>query len=201
MSQRLSPETRSPESPSTLDPDTYAVEVERMRPRLRAVARRILGDRPDLDDVVQDAVLQGLVALERFRGDSKLSSWMHRIVTNAALMHLRRGRRRPELLLANPADEVAPRSPVAPASYDTPERVVLARSDIEHVLDAFAREPGASRDLIELACLQDLSLREVGESLGISANAAKTRLCRARRRLREAMQEAEGRRPSAVTAA
>ena len=177
-------------SPSELDPDLYAAEIERMRPRLRAVARRILGDRPDLDDVVQDAVLQGLLALDRFRGDAKLSSWMHRIVTNAALMHLRRGRRRPELLLASPGDELVARACVMPPSHDSIERTVAARRDIERVLDAFARDHGPSRDLIELACLQDLSLREVADVLGISANAAKTRLCRARRRLRESMQAA-----------
>ena len=64
--------------------------------RLLAVARRIVDSEEDARDVVQDAFLNAFRALDRFEGNAKLSTWLHRIVVNAALMKLRTRKRKPE---------------------------------------------------------------------------------------------------------
>src|ERR1043165_7422768 len=64
--------------------------------RLLAVARRIVGTEEDARDVVQDAFLNAFKSLDRFEGNAKLSTWLHRIVVNAALMKLRTRKRKPE---------------------------------------------------------------------------------------------------------
>jgi hypothetical protein len=64
--------------------------------RLLAVARRLLGNEHDAQDVLQEAFLSAFKAIDQFTGNAKLSTWLHRIVVNAALMKLRGRRRRPE---------------------------------------------------------------------------------------------------------
>src|SRR5688500_20390759 len=64
--------------------------------RLLAVARRIVGTEEDARDVVQDAFLNAFKSFDRFEGNAKLSTWLHRIVVNAALMKLRTRKRKPE---------------------------------------------------------------------------------------------------------
>ena len=64
--------------------------------RLLAVARRIVGSEEDARDAVQDAFLNAFRSLDRFEGNAKLSTWLHRIVVNAALMKLRTRKRKPE---------------------------------------------------------------------------------------------------------
>ena len=172
-------------------PEEYSEAVELLRPRMRNVARRILGDAPEVDDIVQDAVIQGLVALDRFRGDARLSTWMHRIVTNAALMQLRRDRRRPERLLGQRGEpraeselELGPRS-----AAESPEDQVILRERTQRLRMAIAHEDRRSRELLESCCVEEQSLAEVSARLGISRSAVKTRLFRLRRRLREATGE------------
>ena len=70
--------------------------VRTFSPRLMAVARRIVGNDEDTRDVIQEAFLSAFRSLDRFAGEAKLSTWLHRIVINTALMKLRRRRRKPE---------------------------------------------------------------------------------------------------------
>ena len=76
--------------------DAFAVLVGTHTGRMLAVARRYLGNEEDARDAVQDAFLSAFRAIDRFEGEAKLSTWLHRIVVNACLMKLRTRRRRPE---------------------------------------------------------------------------------------------------------
>ena len=73
--------------------------VRRYSARMLAVARRLLRNEEDARDAVQEAFMNAFRALPRFRADAKLSTWLHRIVTNAALMKLRSASHRPEVSL------------------------------------------------------------------------------------------------------
>jgi len=78
------------------DADAYEELVKLHSRRLIALARQILGDEDLARDAVQDAFINAFRAIDRFNGDARLSSWLHRIVVNAALAKLRVKRRRPE---------------------------------------------------------------------------------------------------------
>src|SRR5919107_3818674 len=78
------------------DEAAYEQVVRSYGGRLLAVARRIVGTEEDARDVVQDAFLNAFKNLDRFEGKAKLSTWLHRIAVNAALMRLRTRKRKPE---------------------------------------------------------------------------------------------------------
>ena len=77
-------------------PESFETLVRLYTPRLLAVARRMLGNDEDARDVVQDAMLSAYRSIDRFEAQARISTWLHRIVVNAALMKLRTRRRRPE---------------------------------------------------------------------------------------------------------
>src|SRR5687768_6093795 len=78
------------------DESAYEQVVRTYGGRLLAVTRRILDSEEDARDVVQDAFLNAFKSVDRFEGNSKLSTWLHRIAVNAALMKLRTRKRKPE---------------------------------------------------------------------------------------------------------
>src|SRR6058998_791665 len=82
------------------DEAAYATLVREYGGRMLAVARRVLCNEEDARDAVQEAFLQAFRSIQRFRGDSNLATWLHRIVTNAALMKLRSTSRHPHVSVA-----------------------------------------------------------------------------------------------------
>src|SRR5437764_8081546 len=78
------------------DADAFETLVRKYMPVLLRVARRILRSEEDARDAVQDAFVSAFKSIGRFASESRLSTWLHRIVVNAALMRLRAQRRRPE---------------------------------------------------------------------------------------------------------
>ncbi len=148
--------------------------------RLLAMARRILDDAEDARDVLQDAFLSALRNVATFEGRSLLSTWLYRVVANAALMSLRSSRRR---LAAISAIEIlgAPEE----EAPDGPETVVERREMLAVLRGCIARLPASYRTIILLRDCQERSTMEAADALRISQNAAKIRLHRARRALRQ----------------
>jgi RNA polymerase sigma-70 factor (ECF subfamily) len=168
------------------DPSAFDAMVRRYGARMLAVARRFLRNEDDAREVVQEAFLQAFRALEDFRADAKLSTWLHRIVVNAALMRLRAASRRPEGFI----DDLLPEfdttghhvDPVAPLPMTAED--AIERDELRvRVRAAVARLPEAYRAIIVLRDFEDLSTEEAASTLGISENAAKIRLHRARQAL------------------
>jgi len=147
--------------------------------RLEPLARRIVRDDSEARDVVQDACLQALRAAGRFEGRAQLSTWLHRIVVNAALTRLRRRRRRPEEPLGDAPEEHMP------ADWASSPEELLARRQARSVVRiALGHLPRNHRLVLELRDIEELDTETTAERLGISPNAVKTRLHRARRALR-----------------
>ncbi|MFQ5416332.1 MAG: sigma-70 family RNA polymerase sigma factor [Myxococcota bacterium] len=155
--------------------------------RMLSVARRYLETEDDAQDAVQDAFLSAFRSIDGFEGSARLSTWLHRITVNAALMKLRTRRRKPEgsideLLpgfledghMAHPAGEW---SPLADEILGSKETRALVLSSIE-------RLPESYRHVLMLRDIEDLDTSESAQLLGISENAVKTRLHRARQALR-----------------
>ena len=159
--------------------------------RLLAVARRFLRSEDDARDAVQDAFLSAFRNIGRFEGQARLSTWLHRIVVNAALMKLRTRRRRPELPieellpgfledghLAHPAVEWRK------SDTDPVEREELRRLVLEKIQEL----PEGYRNVLMLRDIEDLDTEETAKMMGLSTGAVKTRLHRARLALRELLE-------------
>jgi RNA polymerase sigma-70 factor (ECF subfamily) len=155
--------------------------------RLLAVARRLLGNEHDAQDAVQEAFLSAFKAIGQFTGTAKLSTWLHRIVVNAALMKLRSRRRKHEEsiedLLPQFDEQGEWSGQVAPweISSDTLLQQQETRALVRHCIN---RLPDTYRIVLLLRDIEDLNTEEVAEALGVTPNAVKIRLHRARQALR-----------------
>lgn len=155
--------------------------------RMLAVARRLLRDEEEARDAVQEAFVAAFRGLARFEGHALLGTWLHRIVVNAALMRLRRRKARPEepiepLLPAFLEDGHAA-EPAAPWAERADE--LLARREVRHLVrQAIDRLPETYRTVLMLRDIEELDTAEAALLLGVTANAVKIRLHRARQALR-----------------
>jgi RNA polymerase sigma-70 factor (ECF subfamily) len=145
------------------------------------LAYRLTGNEDDACDVVQDAYLRAYRGLRRFRGDAQFTTWLYRITANcSANLLAKRARTRTEPL----ADD----EPVVDVQADhDPEARVAEEDDRARLAAALAGLPWRLRQVIVLRDIYDLPHRTIATELGISEAAAKVRLHRARRRLREAL--------------
>jgi len=155
--------------------------------RMLAVARRFLANEEDACDAVQDAFVSAFKAIDRFEGNAMLSTWLHRIVVNAALMKRRSRQARPEQSI----ESLLPRfledgHQADPASEwrrddDSDAEKQEAR---RFVRQAIERLPENYQVVLKLRDIEELDTRETAAILGIEPNAVKVRLHRARQALR-----------------
>jgi RNA polymerase sigma-70 factor (ECF subfamily) len=161
--------------------------VREQMPILLRVTRRLLRSEDEARDAVQDAFVAAFRGLERFRGDSRLGTWLYRIAVNAALARLRSRAGAEEVSL----DDWLPRfvedghatEPSAPWPEDASAGAEQAetRAQVRRCID---RLPETYRTVVLLRDIEELSTDEAAEVLGISPGAVKVRLHRARQALR-----------------
>jgi RNA polymerase sigma-70 factor (ECF subfamily) len=145
------------------------------------LAYRLTGHEEDARDVVQESYLRAFRGLKRFRGDAQFTTWLYRITANCANSHLaKRGRRRTEPL----PDDLALADTSADADPAARADATLLRDRLEVALDEL---PPKLRAVVVLRDVYDLPHEAIAAELGISESAAKVRLHRARRKLRESM--------------
>ncbi len=169
------------------DPLAFETLVRRHGPRMRAAIERIRGCTADVDDTLQEAFVSVFRAVGRFEGRSKLSTWLHRIAVNAALMRLRARRNDPvtdiDELLPSFSPYGAFRQPVG-GWAEAPEES-LSRDELRAaVRAAIDRLPDNYRIPLVLRDLEELEHAEIAETLGCTVNAAKIRVHRARQALK-----------------
>ena len=161
--------------------------VREYGPRMYATIRRIVRNDEDAADALQEAFLSASKAIDGFRGDAKLSTWLHRIAVNAALMRQRRQRSESELDIdewlphfderGHFAPEPVAWSQAADGRLESEEMRALVRQKIDEL-------PQTHRNVLLLRDIEELSGAETAAQLGISENAVKVRLHRARQALR-----------------
>jgi RNA polymerase sigma-70 factor (ECF subfamily) len=153
------------------------------------LALRILGNSADAEDVLQETSLKAFVHIKDFRGDSRFYSWIVRIATNECLMKLRRGRGIQQLSLDEP-EEGDDGSPLPREIEDwrgTPEQRYL-KSELETIVaEGIDKLDRVSRLVFTLRDVEGFSTDETSTMTGLSVPAVKTRLFRARLRMREHM--------------
>ena len=154
---------------------------ERHMKQVSCVTRRIIRNREDAEDAAQECFLNAFVHLKDFNGRSQFATWLTRIAINAALMKLRKNSRAREV----PIDEPNPSSePVAQREfrYDAPdpEESCSLRERKRIVKSAISRLRPRARNVVELLHIQEHSIRETAQILGITTGAAKARMFHAK---------------------
>ncbi len=192
-------------APTTPEETADAVLVERLRAgenaayeelvrahagRMLATARRILSNEEDAQDAVQEAFLSAFRKIDTFQGQAKLGTWLHRIGINAALMKLRSLRRRSER-------EIDDRLPqfmdgghfvAMPRRWSEGADAPAVRAEVRAaVREGIESLPENYRIALLLRDIEGLENAELAEHLGVSVNAAKIRVHRARLALREVL--------------
>jgi len=152
-----------------------------------SIARRYLGNEEDARDAVQDAFASVFKAIGAFHGESRLSTWLHRITVNAALMKLRARARRPERAIDDLLPEFGPGGHHAepPSTWREPASAEVEREEARALVRRSIDElPEAYRTVLLLRDIEGWENDELARHLGVSVNAAKLRVHRARQALR-----------------
>ena len=153
-------------------------ELAALVPRLLAVAQRLTRDAGTAEDVVHNAFVKALRHLPAFRGQAQLSTWMHRIAVNEALMWLRAEQRYRSRCAEAASARVAP---VAPPTR--PDDAVAAAEEVARLEGAIRALSAPERDVVEACVLGGEPYRSYAARAGVHPAAARSRAFRARRRL------------------
>lgn len=187
------------------DPAAYRLLVELHSADVYNVALRLLGDEQEAEDVLQETFLSAFEAVGGFEGRSKLSTWLYRIAYNGSLMRLRKRKQITTFSLDRPPlDEKVTDMPASRQLVDwstVPDDELLTAEARQEMDRAIAELPEALRSAFVLRDMQGLSGAETAEVLGISVPAVKTRLHRARMRLRDRLSDYFSERVEGVRAA
>lgn len=166
------------------DRAAFAALVRAHQDEVYTLARRLVGDPHLASDVAQEAMIRAWRALPKFRGDSRLSTWLYRITVNTSWTHRSRARRHRSVPLEEHYDVAAPEGQDHPVIAG---EMLELRSRLREALD---RLPDSQRQVIVLKDIHGWSHAEISEATGISVTAAKVRLHRARARLARELEEA-----------
>jgi RNA polymerase sigma-70 factor, ECF subfamily len=169
------------------EPQAFEALVRGHASRLLAVTRRLLRNEHDAEDAVQDAFINAFRSLGSFSGAGRLSTWLHRIAVNAALMRLRSARSKPEgsierLLPAFTGD--GQHSAHAPPWREGADVEMERREDLDFVRTCIDALPENYRTVLILRDIEELDGERTARMLGLTPGVVKVRLHRARQALR-----------------
>ncbi|HEY6488672.1 MAG: sigma-70 family RNA polymerase sigma factor [Terracidiphilus sp.] len=187
MASTVIPQCGAPEGFAHEDRlDVFLQTAEQRRAQLLHIARRITNSSEDSEDIVQDAYLKAYQALPRFRGESKMSTWLSAIVQNTALEYLRSRRGRVFLSIeyvGKEGDEVVVQD--FPDTRATPEENCAQREIENMVYDEIGKLTHGCRSAIELCALDGRSQSFAARALHVRTETVKSRVFRGKRILHE----------------
>jgi RNA polymerase sigma-70 factor (ECF subfamily) len=185
--------------PSAKERIRAEVGTDRTRTLMVRVARRILSN-DECEDAAHDAVVQALASAGRFRAEAQVGTWLHRIAFNAALMKQRSAQRSYRRLQRVEREADTCPELVSVPSSPAPSVEELEQSELRGQLRAaVAQLPEVYRTVVERCVYEEQDAGVVAAELGITASALRTRITRARDRLREVLMQ--GSAPDAAVAA
>lgn len=152
--------------------DAFELLVRRHRDQVYRVALRMLGSREDAEDAAQEAFVDAFQHLDRFRGDSAVSTWLYRITINRCLQHRRS--RRPTVPLPDEHQL---------AGGPRPDELAETAGRREALLEAIARLPMDQRAALVLHQFERLSYEDAADVLEVSVSTVRGRIARARQQL------------------
>ena len=171
----------------TGDPMAFAVVMRRFNRRLYRLARAVMGDDAEAEDALQEVYLNAYRCLGQFRGDASLATWLSRLVVNECLGRMRRSARRQNVIPIVPSASAAELEAVPSDEIDSPD-VAADRAQMRAILERrIDGLPEAFRAVFVLRSVEELSVEETAECLGIPAETVRSRHFRAKGLLREAL--------------
>ena len=165
------------------DVNAYEQLVTQYEKSVYNLALRMTDNPEDAADMAQEAFIKAYNSLSSFRGDSKFSVWLYRIVSNVCLDFLRRQSRRPAVSLSVEDDDGEETQLDDPDESMSPESQLERKLTRESVREGLRQLPEDYRQILLLRELQGLSYDEISQTLGIGVGTVKSRIFRAREKL------------------
>jgi RNA polymerase sigma-70 factor, ECF subfamily len=147
------------------------------------LAHWLTGDRSEAEDLVQETYAKALKGFDSFQPGTNFRAWMYRILRNTFLTS------RTGLKTAVSLDDEDDPQASEPATTETPESILLARADHDAIQRALRELPIPYREVIVLCDVEEMSYREIAEALSIPIGTVMSRLARARKAMRQLLQE------------
>jgi RNA polymerase sigma-70 factor, ECF subfamily len=170
------------------DEQAFATLIERYRRKILVVAFRFTHVREDAEDIAQQVFQKAFAHLRTFQGNSRFSTWLTRIAMNEALIFLRKGRSRRHVSIDGESTRPGALAYLEiPDSDPNPEISYLQQEEALVVSAAMRNLNPSLRKAVELRELEELSVAEVAEHMGLSVSAVKSRVFRGRKQLRKAL--------------
>jgi RNA polymerase sigma-70 factor, ECF subfamily len=168
------------------DASAFSELVQHYDRRVFRMAKQITQNDDDAEDVLQEAFLKAYTHLDDFQGNSKFYTWIVRIAVNEALMKLRKRRSDRSVPLDEPIDTGEDEVPREIAVWEDNPEETYSREELAELLDEAVQSlKPAYRTVFVLRDIEEMSIEETAEALGLSISAVKSRLLRARLQLRE----------------
>ena len=165
------------------DLDAFELLMAAYEKNVYNVALQMTGNREDAQDMAQEAFLKAYSSLSSFRGDSKFSSWLYRIVANVCLDFKRRQSRRPRSSLTVEDDEGESVELDIADESQSPETLLERKLTRDAVRRGLQELPPEQRQILLLREIQGLSYEEIGEVMDLEPGTVKSRIFRARKKL------------------
>lgn len=170
------------------DAQAWETFIRRHQSRVYNVAYHMTQDAERAQDLAQEAMIQILRSLARFRGEASLTTWIHGLTMRVCLHHLRKERRRQ----ADSWEDIAPYH-AEPAGTEGRPHEEVARDELQRAVhEAVVELPLKFRSVMVLHGLGGLTYEETAQALGLPVNTVKTRVFRAKARLRESLKHLVG---------
>ncbi|PYS88364.1 MAG: RNA polymerase subunit sigma [Acidobacteria bacterium] len=164
------------------DADAFGEIVRRWERRIFALTYGILGREEDARDATQETFIAAFRNLSGFRGDAKVSSWLHRIAVNQCITRQRRAKVRGETSLEGAAEDNG--AQFAAPLHESPARIVEGCERTEAVRRAVSALPPELREVLVLKEFEELTFQEIADTLHVPLSTVKSRLYTALKQLR-----------------
>jgi RNA polymerase sigma-70 factor, ECF subfamily len=175
------------------DEDAFAQLVRPLRDRIYWRAVKAVRDLDEADDVTQETMVRAFTRLDTFRGDARFSSWLYMVASNCIRMHLRTRRRRGAMRIDDHLNEIETGlNNVTELPVRLPDDLAIQNELFGALDDAVSQLPVQYGSILRLWVEDGLDLKEIHERSGLSIAAIKSRLHRARRRLRDSIEAEYG---------
>jgi len=171
----------------------FAQLVAPLRDRIYWRAVKAVRDLDQAEDITQETLLRGFTRLETFRGDSRFSSWLYMVASNCIRMHLRKRKRRPALRLQDCVRETELHSRHSlEIPKKLPDEMAIEKEMFMGIEQAMSQLPPQYGNILRLWVEDGMDLKDIHDECGLSIAAIKSRLHRARKKMKDSLEAEYG---------